>query len=82
MPGGSRLLGGYGGCRELRVGEPVDDDLSDETGVREAVRENGQGIGHACRVRRVSQHCEGVPAGSTARASGVTGSQQLCRWRP
>lgn len=37
--GGEGLPGGHGGSRELCLGESIDDDVPDETGLLEAIRE-------------------------------------------
>lgn len=58
--GGAGLFGGDGCRGQLRLGEPRVDDLPHQKGVRQAVREDGRGVGHARRLRRIAQHREGA----------------------
>lgn len=59
VTGGTGLLGGDGGCCQLRVGKSSYNDVPHQTGVREAVRENTARVRYALGLRRIAQHRKG-----------------------
>ena len=58
--GGPELSGSHVMRGQLRMGEPLLHDLPRAAGVPEDFQAAARRFGHACRLRRLAQHCQGA----------------------